>query len=267
MTRRRITASLVLYYRASTRDGTRTHNLLLRREAPYPLGHTSCLARETRASQQIIKFFHWRARGGVLGVGCFGFGVCGWCGEGGGGLHPFQGAQSATCSVDETTSSGVGCAPGREEKGPPYVFPVFAASAVQTRAERGNAGSTLRTRGAPPILNSLLLAKRGHTGRWAKAPRMLGACVAKAPRTLWRAAPLRQLAKFAKAANDCTHRTSRSNERKAKDLLACAGACVWGSPLGPLRGISALAGNPKIYPFLGAFPRMPRGARDRAATL
>ena len=26
----------------STRDGTRTHNLLLRREAPYPLGHTSC---------------------------------------------------------------------------------------------------------------------------------------------------------------------------------------------------------------------------------
>ena len=24
----------------STRDGTRTHNLLLRREAPYPLGHT-----------------------------------------------------------------------------------------------------------------------------------------------------------------------------------------------------------------------------------
>ena len=26
----------------STRDGTRTRNLLLRREAPYPLGHTSC---------------------------------------------------------------------------------------------------------------------------------------------------------------------------------------------------------------------------------
>lgn len=25
-----------------TRDGTRTRNLLLRREAPYPLGHTSC---------------------------------------------------------------------------------------------------------------------------------------------------------------------------------------------------------------------------------
>ena len=25
----------------TTRDGTRTHNLLLRREAPYPLGHTS----------------------------------------------------------------------------------------------------------------------------------------------------------------------------------------------------------------------------------
>ena len=25
---------------AYTRDGTRTHNLLLRREAPYPLGHT-----------------------------------------------------------------------------------------------------------------------------------------------------------------------------------------------------------------------------------
>ena len=25
----------------STRDGTRTHNLLLRGEAPYPLGHTS----------------------------------------------------------------------------------------------------------------------------------------------------------------------------------------------------------------------------------
>ena len=24
-----------------TRDGTRTHNLLLRREAPYPLGHKS----------------------------------------------------------------------------------------------------------------------------------------------------------------------------------------------------------------------------------
>ena len=24
-----------------TRGGTRTHNLLLRREAPYPLGHTS----------------------------------------------------------------------------------------------------------------------------------------------------------------------------------------------------------------------------------
>ena len=27
--------------RQSTRGGTRTHNLLLRREAPYPLGHTS----------------------------------------------------------------------------------------------------------------------------------------------------------------------------------------------------------------------------------
>ena len=26
----------------STRGGTRTRNLLLRREAPYPLGHTSC---------------------------------------------------------------------------------------------------------------------------------------------------------------------------------------------------------------------------------
>ena len=26
---------------ANTRGGTRTHNLLLRREAPYPLGHTS----------------------------------------------------------------------------------------------------------------------------------------------------------------------------------------------------------------------------------
>ena len=26
----------------NTRGGTRTHNLLLRREAPYPLGHTSC---------------------------------------------------------------------------------------------------------------------------------------------------------------------------------------------------------------------------------
>ena len=26
----------------TTRGGTRTHNLLLRREAPYPLGHTSC---------------------------------------------------------------------------------------------------------------------------------------------------------------------------------------------------------------------------------
>ena len=26
-----------------TRDGTQTHNLLLRREAPYPLGHTSLL--------------------------------------------------------------------------------------------------------------------------------------------------------------------------------------------------------------------------------
>ena len=25
----------------NTRGGTRTHNLLLRREAPYPLGHTS----------------------------------------------------------------------------------------------------------------------------------------------------------------------------------------------------------------------------------
>ena len=31
--------------RQSTRGGTRTHNLLLRREAPYPLGHTSlCMA-------------------------------------------------------------------------------------------------------------------------------------------------------------------------------------------------------------------------------
>ena len=28
-----------------TRDGTRTHNLLLRGEAPYPLGHTSCWRR------------------------------------------------------------------------------------------------------------------------------------------------------------------------------------------------------------------------------
>ena len=28
---------------ANTRGGTRTHNLLLRREAPYPLGHTSCV--------------------------------------------------------------------------------------------------------------------------------------------------------------------------------------------------------------------------------
>ena len=28
-------------YNESTRDGTRTRNLFLRREAPYPLGHTS----------------------------------------------------------------------------------------------------------------------------------------------------------------------------------------------------------------------------------
>ena len=28
-------------WRQATRDGTRAHNLLLRREAPYPLGHTS----------------------------------------------------------------------------------------------------------------------------------------------------------------------------------------------------------------------------------
>ena len=32
----------------NTRGGTRTHNLLLRREAPYPLGHTSCAEMELR---------------------------------------------------------------------------------------------------------------------------------------------------------------------------------------------------------------------------
>ena len=32
---------LNLFHEEYTRDGTRTHNLLLRREAPYPLGHTS----------------------------------------------------------------------------------------------------------------------------------------------------------------------------------------------------------------------------------
>ena len=37
-----------------TRGGTRTRNLLLRREAPYPLGHTSscCTTRPTRISAQ-----------------------------------------------------------------------------------------------------------------------------------------------------------------------------------------------------------------------
>lgn len=38
----------------STRDGTRTHNLLLRREAPYPLGHTSrCTCRFAHRSRRV----------------------------------------------------------------------------------------------------------------------------------------------------------------------------------------------------------------------
>ena len=35
------TSQITLFCDLHTRDGTRTHNLLLRREAPYPLGHTS----------------------------------------------------------------------------------------------------------------------------------------------------------------------------------------------------------------------------------
>ena len=34
-------ANQVVQFLVNTRGGTRTHNLLLRREAPYPLGHTS----------------------------------------------------------------------------------------------------------------------------------------------------------------------------------------------------------------------------------
>lgn len=46
----------------STRDGTRTHNLLLRREAPYPLGHTSRCAHGMSESD-------WRWRGLLRQVG------------------------------------------------------------------------------------------------------------------------------------------------------------------------------------------------------
>ena len=34
-------ANQMVQFLVNTRGGTRTHNLLLRREAPYPLGHTS----------------------------------------------------------------------------------------------------------------------------------------------------------------------------------------------------------------------------------
>ena len=51
-----------------TRDGTRTHNLLLRREAPYPLGHTSnycsalntSVAKPTRGGRSICFASLWR---------------------------------------------------------------------------------------------------------------------------------------------------------------------------------------------------------------
>ena len=184
-----------------------------------------------------------------------------------GGLAPLPGSAKRDMQRGRNDKQRGGMRPTARRKGAAVCLSRFRRERSANPRGKRQRGEHFANTGRPANFNSLLLAKRGHAGRWAQAPRMLGACVVKAPRTLWRAAPLRQLAKFAKAANDCTHRTSRSNERKAKDLLACAGACVWGSPLGPLRGISALAGNPKIYPFLGAFPRMPRGARDRAATL
>ena len=42
----------------STRDGTRAHNLLLRGEAPYPLGHTSIPDHSLAAT---VRYYSWRA--------------------------------------------------------------------------------------------------------------------------------------------------------------------------------------------------------------
>ena len=52
-----------------TRDGTRTRNLLLRREAPYPLSHTSCCNMHKRANDH---FRHRRATAGRGGRPCKG---------------------------------------------------------------------------------------------------------------------------------------------------------------------------------------------------
>jgi hypothetical protein len=52
-----------------TRDGTRTRNLLLRREALYPLGHTSCCKMHKRANDH---FRHRRATAGRGGRPCKG---------------------------------------------------------------------------------------------------------------------------------------------------------------------------------------------------
>ena len=52
-----------------TRDGTRTRNLLLRREALYPLGHTSCCKMHKRTNDH---FRHRRATAGRSGRPCKG---------------------------------------------------------------------------------------------------------------------------------------------------------------------------------------------------
>ena len=47
-----------------TRDGTRTHNLLLRREAPYPLGHTGLIIRQgSRKHPFLIERRAWSTQG------------------------------------------------------------------------------------------------------------------------------------------------------------------------------------------------------------
>ena len=50
---------------ANTRGGTRTHNLLLRREAPYPLGHTSVVGEPSRFTRILI-LQEWGRRKGEV---------------------------------------------------------------------------------------------------------------------------------------------------------------------------------------------------------
>jgi hypothetical protein len=49
-------------YNEFTRDGTRTRNLLLRREAPYPLGHTSCCSPPICRRHISAYIVHWLPR-------------------------------------------------------------------------------------------------------------------------------------------------------------------------------------------------------------